>query len=74
MSMASRTPTFVLLGVVLLAAALLIAGYGPAVGVGVIVGLLLGLAVFLAFLAMNPRSRNSGFGTWGARSAACLRG
>jgi hypothetical protein len=65
MSMASRTPTFVLLGVVLLAAALLIAGYGVAVGVGVVAGLLLGLAVFLAFLAMNPRSRsNRVFGTW----------
>jgi hypothetical protein len=66
MSMASRTPTFVLLGVVLLSAALLIAGYGPAVGVGLIAGLLLGLTVFLGFLAMNPRSRsNAVFGTWG---------
>ncbi|HEY7935967.1 MAG TPA: hypothetical protein VID26_02450 [Candidatus Limnocylindrales bacterium] len=72
MSMASRTPTFVLLGVVLLAAVLLIAGYGLAVGVGLIAGLLLGLTVFLGFLAMNPRSRSNGvFGTWngGAGSA-----
>jgi hypothetical protein len=65
MAMARRAPTFVLLGLVLLAAALLIAGYGLPVGVGVIAGLLLGLAVFLAFLAMNPRSRSyRGFGTW----------
>jgi hypothetical protein len=65
-SISSRTPTFVLLGVVLIAAVLLIAGYGPAVGVGVMVGLILGLVVVLAFLAMNPRSRSHQFDTWSA--------
>jgi hypothetical protein len=58
MSIALRTPTVVLLGVVLLAAVLLIAGYGLPVGVGVIAGLVLGLAVVLAGLAMNSRSRS----------------
>ncbi len=39
-----------------------------AVGVGVIAGLVLGGAVILAFMAMNPRSGSSvGFGTWGTR-------
>jgi len=56
MSVASRAPAFLLLGLVLLAAVLLIAGYGAAVGIGLIVGLLLGLAAILAFLAMRPRS------------------
>lgn len=67
MSVSARLPTFVLLGLVLLAAALLIAGYGVAVGVGVIAGLALGLAAALAFLAMNQRSRSNGhLRTWGA--------
>lgn len=57
MSVASRAPSLVLLGLVVVAAALLIAGYGAAVGVGVVVGLLLGLAAFLAILAMNPVTR-----------------
>lgn len=66
MSLASRTPTLVLLAVVLAAAVLLIAGYGLPVGIGLVVGLLLGLTLFLAFLAMNPRSRSHQFGTWSA--------
>jgi hypothetical protein len=66
MSVASRVPAFLLLGLVLVVAALLIAGYGVAVGVGVMAGLVLGGAVILAFLAMNPRSGSSvGFRTWG---------
>jgi hypothetical protein len=66
MSVASRLPAFLLLGLVLVVAALLIAGYGVAVGVGVMAGLVLGGAVILAFLAMNPRSGSSvGFRTWG---------
>ena len=71
MSIAPRVSTLVLLGLVLLAAALLIAGYGVAVGVGVIAGLALGLAVALAFLAMNQRSRSNGhFRTWSAPMVA----
>jgi hypothetical protein len=71
MSVASRLPAFLLLGLVLLAAALLTAGYGVAVGVGVIAGLVLGGAVILAFMAMNPRSGSSvGFGTWGTRGGS----
>ena len=66
MSVASRVPAFILLGLVLVVTALLIAGYGVAVGVGVMAGLVLGGAVILAFLAMNPRSGSSvGFRTWG---------
>jgi hypothetical protein len=71
MSVASRLPAFLLLGLVLLASALLIAGYGVAVGVGVIAGLVLGGAVIVAFMAMNPRSGSSvGFRTWGARGGS----
>ncbi len=56
MNLVSRAPSYLLLGLVLVAAALLIAGYGPAVGTGVIVGMLLGVAVIGALLAMRPRS------------------
>ena len=41
MSVASRLPAFLLLGLVVVATALLIAGYGVAVGVGVVAGLVL---------------------------------
>lgn len=65
MTVSSRIPAFVLVGLVLVAAGLLVAGYGVAVGVGVIAGLILGVAVVLAFLAMNPRSGASvGSGSW----------
>jgi hypothetical protein len=66
MSLSSRLPAFVVLGLVLIGAALLIAGYGPAVGVGVIVGLLLGLAVAIAIATMTTRgrSRRGVSGTW----------
>jgi hypothetical protein len=64
MTVSSRLPAFVLLGLVLVVAALLVAGYGVAVGVGVIAGLILGVAVVLAFLAMNPRSGS--FVSWGS--------
>jgi len=57
MYMTTRLPAFLLLGLVLLVAALLIAGLGVAVGVGVIAGFLLGLANILAFLALRSRSR-----------------
>jgi hypothetical protein len=59
MSVASRLPAFFFLGLVLLASVLLIAGYGMAVGVGVIVGLVLGGAAVVAFVAMTPRSGSS---------------
>jgi hypothetical protein len=65
MSVSSRAPAFVLLGLIVLAAALLIAGYGAAVGVGVLAGMALGLAAILAFLAMRPQ-------TSGASSIAFL--
>lgn len=68
MNLVSRAPSFLLLGLVLVAAALLIAGYGAPVGFGVIVGLLLGLAVILAFLAMRPRS--IGRSSWSFLSAS----
>ena len=65
MTASSRIPAFVLIALVVVAAGLLVAGYGVAVGVGVIAGLILGVAVVLAFLAMNPRSGASvGFGSW----------
>jgi hypothetical protein len=54
--LSSRVPGFLLLGLVVLAAGLLIAGYGAAVGAGLIAGMLLGLAVMLALLAMRPQT------------------
>ncbi len=66
MSVTSRLPELFLLAIVLIAAGLLIAGYGAAVGVGVIVGLILGGAAVLAVVAMSQRSgRSAGF-SWGA--------
>jgi hypothetical protein len=55
-----------LLGLLLLVAALLITGLGVAVGVGMIAGFLLGLANVLAFLALSSRSRG-GSVTWLSR-------
>lgn len=65
MSVASRLPGLFLLAVVLVAAVLLIAGYGAAVGVGVIAGLILGGAVILAIVAMSQRSGRSAGYSWG---------
>jgi hypothetical protein len=64
MSVTSRVPAFLLLGLVLVAAALLIAGYGVPVGIGVIAGLLLGGAVSLAFVGLSPRSGHGGMFMW----------
>jgi len=66
MSVASRLPAFLLLGLVLAATALLVAGYGVPVGIGVVTGLLLGAAVILAFLGLSSRSRGSAV-TWLSR-------
>jgi hypothetical protein len=70
MDMASRLPAFLLLGLVLLVAALLIAGLGAAVGVGIIAGFLLGLANILAVLALSSRWRGSAQMTWLSRTGA----
>lgn len=70
MSIGSRLPAFALLVLVLLVAALLIAGLGVAVAVGIIAGLLLGLANILAFLALNSRS-SGGSVTWLSRGRLC---
>lgn len=69
MQVLSRAPSFILFGLVVVATALLIAGFGAPVGIGVIVGLLLGVAVILALLGMNPQTRSF---TWygGMRSGA----
>ncbi|MGA3029644.1 MAG: hypothetical protein ABSE58_02750 [Candidatus Limnocylindrales bacterium] len=67
MSIGSRLPAFSLLGLVLIAAALLIAGWGVAVGVGIIAGSLLGLANFLAFLGLSSRSRGGSSVSWLSR-------
>ena len=66
MYMTTRLPAFLLLGLVLLVAALLIAGLGVAVGVGIIAGFLLGLANILAFLALSSRS-HGGSSIWLSR-------
>ena len=64
MHVVSRAPSFVLLGLVLVAAALLIAGYGAPVGIGVVAGLLLGGAVVLAILGMNPQTHGGASYSW----------
>ena len=56
-----------MLGLVLLVAALLIAGLGVAVGAGIIAGFLLGLANILAIFALSSRSRG-GSSAWLSRS------
>ena len=73
MTVVSRLPAFLLIGLVVLAAALLIAGYGAAVGVGVIAGMLLGLAAMLAFLAMRPQSSGASFRWLDSRSGPSQR-
>jgi hypothetical protein len=52
----SRLPGFLLLAIVIIAAALLLAGLGVAVGTGIIVGLVLGLLAIGAFMAIAQRS------------------
>jgi hypothetical protein len=59
MTFASRLPALVLLVLVVVAAALLVAGLGVAVGVGVFVGLVLGFVAILAALAIAQRSGGS---------------
>jgi hypothetical protein len=65
MHLSSRLPAYLLLGLVLVATALLIAGYGVPVGIGVLTGLLLGWAVFVGFLGLHQRSGGSRVVTWG---------
>ncbi len=59
MRVAVRLPAFLLLGLTLVVAALLVAGFGVGVGIGLVAGLLLGWMVVIAFLAMNPHSGGS---------------
>lgn len=61
MRVSARLPAFLLLGLALVVAALLVAGFGVGVGIGILAGVLLGWMVVIAFLAMNPRS--GGFAT-----------
>jgi hypothetical protein len=70
MSVASRVPAFFLLGLVVVATSLLIAGYGVPVGIGVIAGLLLGAAVILAFLGLSSRSGGGAGFTWLSRDVS----
>ncbi|MEK6191358.1 MAG: hypothetical protein AABM41_03415 [Chloroflexota bacterium] len=59
MTTGSRLPAFLLLALVIIAAALLIAGWGVAVGVGVFVGLGLGFVAILASMAIARRTGGS---------------
>lgn len=59
MTIASRLPALVLLVLVVAAAALLVAGWGVAVGVGVFIGLVLGFVAILAAMAIAQRSGGS---------------
>jgi hypothetical protein len=66
MSISSRLPAFLLPCLVLLVAGLLIAGFGVAVGVGIVAGFVVGLANLVAFVALTSRSRG-GSTTWLSR-------
>lgn len=59
MTTGPRLPAVVLLTLVVVAAILLVAGWGVAVGVGVFVGLVLGFVAILASLAIARRSGRS---------------
>jgi hypothetical protein len=61
---------YVLLGLVLLAADLLMAGYGAPVGVGVIVGLLLGAMAAVAFVALGARRSSRSWSGYYSSSGA----
>lgn len=56
MTIGSRVPGILLLALVVIAAVLLITGYGVAVGVGVLIGVALGLIAAIVFLATTRRS------------------
>lgn len=64
MTTGSRLPALVLLVLVVVAAALLVAGWGVAVGVGVFVGLVLGLVNILAAMAIAQRTGGSASFSW----------
>jgi hypothetical protein len=59
MTIGSRLPALVLLVLVVAGAALLVAGWGVAVGVGVFIGLVLGFVAILAAMAIAQRSGGS---------------
>lgn len=67
MSVASRVPAVLLLGLVFVATALQIAGYGVPVGIGLVAGLLLGAAVIFIFGGLSSRSRGSAGFSWLSR-------
>lgn len=64
MTTRSRLPAFILLVLVVVAAALLVAGWGVAVGVGVFVGLVLGLIAILSIMAIAQRAGGSAGFSW----------
>lgn len=59
MTIGSRLPALVLLVLVVAAAAMLVAGWGVAVGVGVFIGLVLGFVAILVAMAIAQRSGGS---------------
>ncbi|HLB35093.1 MAG TPA: hypothetical protein VJL31_00830 [Gemmatimonadales bacterium] len=64
MTTGSRLPALVLLVLIVVAAALLVAGWGIAVGIGVFVGLVLGFTAILAAMAIAQRSGGSASFAW----------
>jgi hypothetical protein len=64
MTTGSRLPALVLLVLVVVAAALLVAGWGIAVGIGVLVGLVLGFTAILAAMAIAQRADRSASFSW----------
>jgi len=64
MTQANRVPAFLLLGLVVVAAIVLLAGYGVIVAIGLLVGLVLGIVVILAFVALGARSGGGASFSW----------
>jgi len=64
MTTGSRLPALVLLVLIVVAAALLVAGWGIAVGIGVFVGLVLGFTAILVVMAIAQRSGGSASFAW----------
>src|ERR1700674_1736043 len=64
MTIGSRLPALVVVLLGLIAASLLVAGWGVAVGVGVFVGLVLGLVNILAAMAIAQRAGRPASFSW----------
>jgi hypothetical protein len=73
MNVASRLPTLFVIGLVVVATTLLVAGYGVPVGIGVVAGALLGGTWIAAILAMRPRTSGGSTYWFGGTTTGVLQ-